>query len=118
VLRAHGADHRGVHLVRQPALSLAPVVVVEDGGYPRSPASSNPDPYVRIGLDVPDVGGLPAVLGHYPQRVAVERLADRDLTQLTALPTAGLEDDHEREGQAQSHRRAHDRVQNLWGEKS
>jgi hypothetical protein len=73
---------------------------------------------MRIGLDVPDVGGLPAVFGHHPQRVTVERLADRDLAQLPALPTAGLEYDHEREGQAQSHRRAHDRVQNLCGEKS
>lgn len=58
------------------------------------------------------------MFGDYPQRVTVERLADRDLAQLTALATAGLEYDHEREGQAQSHRRAHNRVQNLCGEKS
>jgi hypothetical protein len=58
------------------------------------------------------------VFGHYPQRVTVECLADRDLARLAALPTAGLEYDHEREGQAQSHRRAHDGVQNLCGEKS
>jgi len=118
VLRAHGADHRGVHLVRQPALTLAPVVVVEDVRRAGAPATPDSDAHVRIGLDVPDVGRLPAVLGHYPQRVAVDRLADRDLAQLTAPPAAGLEDDHEREGQAQPHRRAHDRVQDLRGEKS
>ena len=58
------------------------------------------------------------MLGDYPQRVAVERLADRDLARLTALPAAGLEDDHEREGQAQSHRRPHDRIQKLRGDES
>jgi hypothetical protein len=118
VLRAHGADHRRVHLVRQPALTLAPVVAVEDVRRPGAPAAADSDTDVWIGLDVPDVGGPPAVFGHYPQRVPVERLADRDLAGLTALPAAGLEDDHDREGQAQSHRRAHDRVQNLRGKKS
>jgi hypothetical protein len=58
------------------------------------------------------------VLRNDPEGVPVERLADRDLAQAAALPPAGLEDDHDREGQAQPHGCADDRVEELRGEKS
>jgi hypothetical protein len=47
---------------------------------------------VRVGFDVPDVGGAPAELGHEPERVALQAVPDRRLARLPAPPPARLED--------------------------
>ena len=79
--QAHGTDDRGVELVRDAALALAPVVV---GEHPRRAGAAAPDPhpYTRIGLMFRTQGRAQAVLGHDPERVALERLPNRHLARL------------------------------------
>ena len=112
-LRAHGPNHRRVEPVRHPALTLAPVVVLQHMRGARSPAAPEADAYARVRLDVADVGRPQAVLGHDPERVALERLPDRHLTRLSAPAPGRLEEDVARKGNARTCRRSHEGVQEL-----
>jgi hypothetical protein len=57
------------------------------------------------------------VLGDDPERVALQRTADRDAAELAASPPAGLEDHDDRKREAEAHRQSHHRVEQLRREK-
>src|SRR5688572_19338196 len=110
-LRLHDADRGGVQL-RHVGLALAgaPVVGRERRRSADAPAAAALHAHARVRADVPDVGSALAVLGHDPERVAVEALADGCATRLAGLAAGRLEDARAREREAELVQRLDGRV--------
>src|SRR5204862_4099293 len=70
---------------------LVGIVVGKDVGGARAPAPPHLHAHTGIGLDVLDVRGAPAVLGHDPEHAAAQAVADWRHALLAALAARRLE---------------------------
>src|SRR3954466_8171288 len=116
VLRAHQAHGGVVGAPAQDPHALVRVVVGQDVGGPGVPAPLHLHAHARIGLDVLDVRGRPAVLGHDPESVAAQPVPHRRHALLAALSTRCLEQRHLAADEAALRQPPHDRVRELDGD--
>ena len=91
-LGAHQPHHRGVHPVGQPPLARTPVVTCQDVRGPAAPAPPDAHSHPRVRLDVAHIGSAEAVLGHDPERVALQRPADRRAAGLARFSARRFQD--------------------------